>query len=63
MILLLPLLCLIFVIVGALVGIGFGFLDFFVFPFGRTHKPVPRWLWLLLLATCLGVIVFLQHQH
>ena len=55
------LLCVILVLVGCLVQGGFRLLDFFVFPAGRRGERVPRWLWLLLAATCLGVVVFLQH--
>lgn len=55
------LLCLILVLVGALVRGGFSFVDFFVFPSGRSPRRVARWLWLLLAATLLGVIVHLQH--
>ena len=54
-------LCAILVLVGALVRGGFRFVDFFVFPSGRRHQQVPTWLVLLLVATCLGVVVFLQY--
>jgi hypothetical protein len=55
-------LCAVLVAVGALVRGGFRFVDFFVFPAGR-HQEVPTWLVLLLIATCLGAVVFLQHSH
>ena len=54
-------LCAILVIVGALVRGGFRFVDFFVFPAGRRGEQVPTWLVLLLVAACLGVVVFLQY--
>ena len=55
------LLCVILVLVGTLVQGGVRVLDFFVFPAGRRGERVPAWLVLLLVATCLGVAVFLQH--
>lgn len=56
------LLCVILVLVGCLVQGGFRLLDFFVFPAGRRGERVPTWLVLLLVATCLGAVVFLQHN-
>lgn len=55
------LLCAILVLVGTLVRGGFHVLDFFVFPEGRRGQQVPTWLVLALVATCLGVVVFLQY--
>ena len=54
-------LCAILALVGALVRGGFRFVDFFVFPSGREHQRAPTWLVLLLGATCLGAVVFLQY--